>query len=298
VDQYVNIGGISQPVIGQSKNTADVRLRDGEVNLLSSLSQNSDSSTVGGLPGLTNIPILGQFLFGSSSKNKSTGELMIALIPHIVRTPDYTAENLRGIYAGSDQVVKLYYAPKAEEATATSPSANPPSTNPAATAPPATAPQAGTPTLTAPVPAAPPSPPGRAQVRFAPATVEAKQGATVNVSVQVDNVADLFSASPIRIKYDPALLKLNDASPGELFSRDGIHATQVKDIRNEVGEATLTVARAPGTKGISGTGSVLMLNFTAIGKGKGTITLPDFTLKNSQLQPVAATPGELPVTIN
>jgi general secretion pathway protein D len=300
VDQYVNIGGISQPVIGQSKNTADVRLRDGEVNLLSSLSQNSDSSTVGGLPGLTNIPILGQFLFGSSSKNKSTGELMIALIPHIVRTPDYTAENLRGIYAGSDQVVKLYYAPKAEEAPAPAnpPDANSSSTSPAATAPPSTAPQVGTPTVTAPVPSVPPSPPGHAQVRFAPAAIEAKQGAAVNVSVQIDNVADLFSASPIRIKYDPALLKLNDASPGELFSRDGIHATQVKDIRNEVGEATLTVARAPGTKGISGTGAVLMLNFTAIGKGKGTITLPDFNLKNSQLQPVAATPSELPVTIN
>ncbi len=112
VDQYVTIGGISQPVIGQTKNTADIRLKEGEVNILSGLSQNSDSSTVGGLPGLTSIPILGQFLFGSSSKNKSTGELMIALIPHIIRTPDYTAENLKGIYAGSDQVVKLYYAPK------------------------------------------------------------------------------------------------------------------------------------------------------------------------------------------
>jgi hypothetical protein len=72
----------------------------------------------------------------------------------------------------------------------------------------------------------------------------------------------------------------------------------VKDIRNEVGEATLTVARAPGTKGISGTGSVLMLNFTAVGKGAGSIALPEFNLKNSELQPVAATPGELPVKVN
>jgi general secretion pathway protein D len=155
---------------------------------------------------------------------------------------------------------------------------------------------------TAPVPTAPPAQvpaaAGRAQVRFAPATVEAKQGGTVNVSVQIDNAADLFSASPIRIKYDASLLKLNDATPGELFTRDGVHITSVKDIRNEVGEATLTIARAPGTKGISGTGSVLMLNFTAIGKGSGTISLPDFSLKNSDLQPVAATPGEVQVKVN
>lgn len=308
VDQYVTIGGISQPVIGQTKNTADIRLREGEVNILSGLSQNSDSSTVGGLPGLTSVPILGQFLFGSSSKNKSTGELMIALIPHIIRTPDYTAENLKGIYAGSDQVVKLYYAPKtpAEEKP---PAANSSGTVPAGTVPAATAPQVppGVPQATAPLSTAlvPPAPPsqvpaaaGRAQVRFAPATVEAKQGGSVNVSVQIDNAADLFSASPIRIKYDASLLKLNDVTPGELFTRDGVHITSVKDIRNEVGEATLTIARAPGTKGISGTGSVLMLNFTAIGKGTGTISLPEFNLKNSELQPVAATPGEIQVKVN
>ena len=129
VDQYVNIGGISQPVIGQTKNTADIRLKEGEINILSSLSQSSDSTTVGGLPGLTNIPVLGQFLFGSSSKNKTAGELMIALIPHIIRTPDYSAENLKGIYAGTDTVIKLNYDPKTAEVTPAS-DANPPAANP------------------------------------------------------------------------------------------------------------------------------------------------------------------------
>jgi general secretion pathway protein D len=310
VDQYVLIGGISQPVIGQTKNTADIRLREGEINILSSVSQSSDSSTVGGLPGLTNIPILGQFLFGSSAKNKSTGELMIALIPHIIRTPDYSAENLKGIYVGSDQVVKLYYAPKTVEAPAAAiPPANPPVSDTAAAGvpaanvptllPPATAPlPPGIPQPGAAMAPVPPGAPGLTRLRFAPASVEAAPGAPVQVSVQIDNAADLFSASQIRIKYDPALLKLNDATPGELFTRDGVRITSVKDIRNEVGEATLTVARAPGTKGISGSGSVLMLNFTAIGKGTGTITLPDFNLKNGQLQPLTVTPVELPVKVN
>jgi general secretion pathway protein D len=112
VDQYVNIGGISQPVIGQTKNTADIRLREGEVNILSGLSQNSDGTTVAGLPGLTNIPILGQFLFGSSTKNKSTSELMIALIPHIIRTQNYSEENTKGIYTGTEQAIKVYHPQK------------------------------------------------------------------------------------------------------------------------------------------------------------------------------------------
>ena len=33
VQQYVNLGGLSQPVIGQNKNTADIRLRDGEATI-------------------------------------------------------------------------------------------------------------------------------------------------------------------------------------------------------------------------------------------------------------------------
>ena len=32
-----------------------------------------------------------------------------------MRTPDYTAENMRGIYAGTDQVVKISYAPRTAE---------------------------------------------------------------------------------------------------------------------------------------------------------------------------------------
>jgi hypothetical protein len=128
--------------------------------------------------------------------------------------------------------------------------------------------------------------------------VEASAGGSVLVSVQIDSAADLFSASPIRVKYDPAILRLNDATPGELFTRDGVKITSVKDIRNELGEATLTIARPPGSKGISGSGAVLMLNFTAIGKGEGTIKLPEFLLKDSQLKPVAERPGEVRVKIN
>ncbi len=114
VDQYVNIGGISQPVIGQTKNTADIRLREGEVNILSGLSQSSDGTTVAGLPGLTNIPLLGQFLFGSSTKNKSSAELMIALIPHIIRTQIYSEENTKGVYTGTEQAMKVYHSQKAD----------------------------------------------------------------------------------------------------------------------------------------------------------------------------------------
>ncbi len=117
----INLGGISQPIIAQNKSSADVRLRDGEVNILGGLSQLQDQKSLAGLPGLTDIPVLGGVLFGNTTTDKQNNQLLIALIPHIIRTPDYSADNLRGIYAGTDQTVKLNLAPRPEPAAPAAP---------------------------------------------------------------------------------------------------------------------------------------------------------------------------------
>src|ERR1700722_18246895 len=110
----LNLGGLSQPVIGQKKNEADIRLKDGEVSLLGGLMSDQDSSVIGGVPGLVNIPILGKYLFGNVSKDRQKEQLMIALIPHIVRRPDITGLDLKGVSAGTDATVKLSYAPRVD----------------------------------------------------------------------------------------------------------------------------------------------------------------------------------------
>jgi hypothetical protein len=74
--QYVSLGGPPQPVIASRKVTADLRLREGEVNILG----NFRVSTASGVPGLINMPTLGHATSGSGQ------ELMIALISHIVPT--------------------------------------------------------------------------------------------------------------------------------------------------------------------------------------------------------------------
>jgi general secretion pathway protein D len=276
----LNLGGISQPIIAQNKNSAEVRLRDGEVNILSGLSQISDSKQLSGLPGLTNIPVLGGVLFGNTNTDKQNNQLMIALIPHIIRTPDYSAENLRGIGAGNDQVVKLTYAPRPEH------DAPAPPPEPAKPGAPSTVPQPGTP---------PPS--GQARLGFSTARVQSTVGSTVTVMVQVENASDVYAGSPIKIKYDPAQLRLNDMTPGDLLSRDGGAVSAVKDIRNDAGEATATLTRPPGSSGVNGSGPIVVLNFVAVGKGTSTVTLNGSALKNGQGQPLEVTLGSLPVTI-
>ena len=112
VSKYVDIGGISQPVISQRKDDADVRMRSGEVNLLGGLTQLQNTKTLSGIPGLVNIPILGKALSSNNATDREQGELMIALIPHVLRTSDVPASALDEVAAGTEQVIKVNYAPE------------------------------------------------------------------------------------------------------------------------------------------------------------------------------------------
>jgi general secretion pathway protein D len=287
VKSFVNVGGVSLPLIGTRNNETEIRLREGEVSLLGGLDGTQDSTTVNGIPGLVNIPILGKIFFGSNHSENDRQQLMIALVPHIVRTPDYNRENLRGVLSGVDQTVKMSYNAPAGVADATAnPTATPaanPSVNPGAAAPPPAAqPQ------TAPV---------VARVTFAPGSITAPPNGPFTVNVQIEGASDAQAVTPLRVKWDPAVLRLSDIAPGDLLSRNNGVLNSVKDIRNDAGEATLTMSRAAGASGVSGSGAVATLNFVAIGRGSASVTVTEMGLKNSQGQTVPVTLGGVQVAV-
>ena len=180
----INVGGVSEPEIADNKVTATIRLREGEVNLIGGIVQTTNSKSISGVPGLAHIPLLGR-LFSNEDTEKNKTELVIALVPHIVRGPDITASNLRGVSSGPAGQPKVSYdrerlldgigangagaaaavAPAA--ATAASVAGTPPATAPATATPPATAPPTMAPPATAPPATAPPAtapPAGRASL--------------------------------------------------------------------------------------------------------------------------------------
>ena len=109
VNGHVNLGGIDEPIIGQRKVVHDVRMQEGEVTLVAGLSNRQDTKSVTGIPGLAGIPILRR-LFTGESVDRSQGELMIAIVPHILRRPEYTPDNLRGVATGTTGTTKLNYS--------------------------------------------------------------------------------------------------------------------------------------------------------------------------------------------
>lgn len=163
VSGHVNLGGIDQPIIGQRKISHEIRMHEGEVNLLGGLINQQESKQVTGIPGLSSIPLLRR-LFTGDSIDKERDELMIVIVPHIVRSPDLTAQNLRPIAVGNQQTIKVSYAPRAADmingpsAAAAIGNAGAPARTPSAMPP--ASPAAGHPAVAAPAlnpPAGPPA---------------------------------------------------------------------------------------------------------------------------------------------
>ena len=119
----------------------------------------------------------------------------------------------------------------------------------------------------------------------------------MKVNVQVENGSALSSLAPLRIKYDPALLRLEDIASGDIFSRAGGGATSTKDIQNDAGEASITIQRLPGAPAVNGPGTLAVLTFTAIGSGQAPVTIQEVALKDSLAQPIATSTAALGVQI-
>lgn len=312
VDSYQNLGGISEPEIGQNKETADIRLREGEVNLIGGIIQKTDTKSRTGIPGLANIPLLGRLFSGENIEN-DRNELVIALIPHIVRGPDITESNLKGVAAGNATQIKVAYGQRkgaAEDKTAVAPlpavATAAPATAPRATAPPATAPPATAPRALAPPATAPPAtapqaavPTGTARISFQPATLDAELSATVTVTLYGDNITDLTSAAA-QLKYDSRILRINNIVAGDLPQRGIAQAARAepsKNILNDSGQADMAVSRGPGGGGISGSGGLFTVVFQAVGRGTTNVSVSSAALTASTGRAIVVAPPP-PLAVN
>jgi len=104
--QTTTIAGVQQPIIGKQTDEADIRMKDGEVNVMGGLADHEHSASIAGVPGVTNLPLLG-YIFGAKTKTSTDNEILIAMIPHIVRPPDLSAGAGEGVFAGTERVVRV-----------------------------------------------------------------------------------------------------------------------------------------------------------------------------------------------
>jgi general secretion pathway protein D len=301
VARTASIGGIDQPVIGQRRIEHEIRLKEGEVNLLGGIMEQSDIRSMSGLPWLSQIPIL-KYLFGRESKEIANNEIVFALIPHIVRGPDVTDLNTRMIDVGTANAIELRREPPAPAV------GNPSQTNPQMqqgvpqpAQPPAPMQQQGQPSqpqTNAPAnPAQTMGPQGAGAVlSFDPPTISQSPGTTFAVNVSLTGGQNVYSV-PVQISYDPKTLQLVNVSNGQFLGKDGQAVAVVHRDDATVGTIQVTASRPPGTGGVSGDGPVFTLTFLAKAPGQSTLTINRAQLRDPAMQSIPASGSQAIVTV-
>jgi general secretion pathway protein D len=106
-------GGL--PTFGNREINTIIRLRDGETNMLAGLIRDDERQSLAGIPGLSDIPLIGR-LFAHSLKSTDQTDIILTLTPHIIRILDLTEADLRAFRVGRDSIGPLSDLPLPLEA--------------------------------------------------------------------------------------------------------------------------------------------------------------------------------------
>jgi general secretion pathway protein D len=283
-----NIGGITQPIIGQRKIEHTVRLREGEANLMGGMLEDSQTRNLTGIPGLAQIPIL-RYLFGQTSVDHSQTETVFVLIPHIVRRQVLSDTNEEAIDVGTASSIEL----RRVEHSMVAPTPAGPATGPASGAAPVSVPQAAPTASFSPLPQLTDRS-SQASFSFDPPNTTLHVGATFTVSVLLNGGLNVFQV-PMQITYDPRLLEVANVSNGTLLSKDGQIVTLTH--REDNGNIQVTATRPPGASGISGQGPVVTLTFLAKAPGQASLAIAKGGVRDPAMQALPVSGASAAVTI-
>lgn len=139
-------------------------------------------------------------------------------------------------------------------------------------------------------------------VRVQPASVSLNPNESTTLEIRIENVAELFAAD-IEIRFDPAILQVQDADPG----KDGIQvqpgnfpspdfvAENVAD--NSAGVIRYALTQLPPSTPLNGSGLMLSITFQGVANGSSNITIANLALATNQGQQIQATPENGTVTV-
>jgi len=301
----ITIAGQELPSFGTRRVETQLRLREGEATLLAGLLQENQRRMLTGFPWLLNLPVIKQ-LFSSNDQSVQQTDIVMLLTPRIVRTQEYTPQDLAPIFIGTQSNLGL---------------SGPPALigEPAAAAPAAALGGGVAPTpqtVPAPsVPAAQPAPPSQGRVDVAPpgssqipgpAAASAGQvlmsvpapefrlgGGPYLVPVSVSEASQL-SGVTLTVTYNPTVLRLTNVQEGSFMRAGNIAASFSQQPDPAAGRVDIAIVRSGDLTGVAGTGLLAGLMFDAIGSGPANLTVtgsatgPSGSAVNLRFAPVVA----------
>jgi general secretion pathway protein D len=285
-----NIGGITEPIITQRVIDQTIRLKDGEPNLLGGIVQHQTTYAISGIPGLGELPLL-KYFFSTQQKEVTDDEIVFLVVPHVVRAEEIDPENVQQIDTGTTNNIELRPVDLTQ---------HPPQLTPVTR-------QATTPAFSAQAPVPPPPVPAAAAAQQAMTTMHQqantaaapvslvlspgqstqKVGSTFKMIVTMSGGNDVFGV-PMNVQYDASKLSLlnvdsDDPQNANVLGKDGQSVALVHRDDGK-GNAAVAASRPPGTKGITGSGTLCILTFQANAPGDASVAIVRPVARNSQQQ--------------
>ncbi len=275
-----------QPVIGKRTVETVLRVKNGESVMMAGLLKDTERTSLNGIKGLADIPLLGR-LFSSTKKELEQTDVMMTITPHIVRGPNIKESDMMPYAVGSK--VESNFSPddpfgtgKRNEVVGKDMPVPPAGGKVTVPAP---APKGKTMTLPSPPvgigKAGIPSPtPGKtesealasssmipAMISLTPRKMKIQLGKTAMQSLFATNFRNVDTVDLV-ITYDPAKIQVVDVVQGSFMSGDGSGVSFIPVWDNRNGRLALTIDRKGGASGRSGTG--MLANIVLKGVGSGT----------------------------
>ena len=265
------IGGVSLPVFTNREITHEIRLSEGETNILGGLITNTESVATSGIPGLSRIPILGH-LFSTEQSQRDQTEIIILLTPHIVKMPNLRDRNLQGLLVGTETNTRFLGFP----------------------GPAGDAIEPDVPTLT---PEAEPSTNleiGEDRIRFDVPVVMLESGARTQLGILIETPN--MTGADFTIEFDPTMVALRQISDGGFLSQGGSSIALVQNIDSEQGRAVVTVERPNLADAVGGQGQILELTLEILAGGTSALRIRDVEVRSTGTPPRGAPATEIQIT--
>ena len=319
----IDVAGTSLPTFGSRSVETRLRLRDGESNLLAGLLREEDRTTLRGFPGITKVPLLRK-LFGDTDEAIRQTDIVMLLIPRIVRGHELTQRDVSPIHIGTQTNFGLTGPPPliapqpdagvpdtpepdapgaAAETVPDVPDADPVAPEPTPPVEPAPGPATPEPDQPAapvepepvlpPTSAQPQTPPARpdvlavAQVLVTPPGAQFRVGGgPYTVPVSITGVSQLSSIS-LTLFFDPNVLRVRTVQEGSFLRQGGVQVTFTQQVDTAAGRVDIIATRINDPTGAAGAGLLVAMLFDAVGVGSVTLNTSG----------TATTPGGAPLAL-
>jgi general secretion pathway protein D len=241
IDSVLGQIGVELPTFTSRTFDTIIRLHDGETNLLAGLIRSYERKGLTGIPGISDIPILGM-LFSQNRFEKEETDIVLTLTPHIISYPEITPEDLSEIWAGTAQLPAYRLTPPSERLE--------------------------------PSPVSTPAKGEREKLEervkttlgISPGFITPAKGEHFSVEVVISD-AENVARAVFQLVFDQRFIQVADVSLGGFMGKDGAEVSFVRNFDNQAGMISINLSRLSAEEGVSGGGTLVRIEFIAKERG-------------------------------